>query len=91
MPFLTRGTYRVERRVVHTPVGVKTVITIDVLICRQCQVVNHPDLPCIIAGHHQRWRYVSGLATKESETDLLAILSADVAHFLRSDDTGNVL
>ena len=88
-PLLAPGTYRIERRVVYTSEGIKTVITLDTLVCRQCQTASHPDIRPL-HGHPQRWRYTSALADKCTEIELVAVLSADVAHFLRGEDTGDV-
>jgi hypothetical protein len=93
-PLLAKGTYRVERRVVHTSSGIKQVISLDTIICRECRAAMHPDM--FLHPHpYLRWRYVSGLADKMTEVELAALLSADVANLLGhydlgSGDAGNV-
>lgn len=89
-PLLAKGTYRVERRVVHTSDGIKTVVTFDTFVCTRCHAASIPGAPRCAHGYVQRWRRVSGLADKMTDAELLAILSADVAGLSRGDDAGNV-
>jgi hypothetical protein len=59
------------------------------MVCTQCHAIAIPDaLRCKHQWH--RWRYISGLSDKMTDAELLAVLSADVAHLLRGKDAGDI-